>query len=101
MVDIVTVAIIGKLASFELGDWADDEEDEWRKDKGDEGKAVDYMMANFLFKTFDNSFRDFNAFSSIGIRTDSMIKFKMVKQIAVTYAWNMSGSTAISRQTTK
>ena len=24
------------------------------------------MMTNFLFKTFDNSFRDFNMFASIG-----------------------------------
>lgn len=63
--DLIMVCVIGNLVSYTLGGWADDEEDEWRKDKGDTGKATDYMMANFLFKTFDNSFRDFNAFSSI------------------------------------
>ena len=63
--DLIMLCIIGNLASYVLGDWADREEDEWREDKDDEGKAVDYMMANFIFKTFDNSFRDFNMFSSI------------------------------------
>ena len=63
--DLIMVCVIGNLTSFLLGDWADDEEDEWRKDKGDVGKASEYMMANFIFKTFDNSFRDFNMFSSI------------------------------------
>lgn len=65
VVDLVTVAIIGNLASYVLGDWADDEEDEWRKDKGDTGKAMNFMMANFLYKTIDYSFRDFNMLSSI------------------------------------
>ena len=60
------LCVIGNLASFVLGDWADDEEDEWRKDKGDQSKAMDFMMANFIFKTFDNSFRDFNMIASIG-----------------------------------
>lgn len=63
--DLLMLCVIGNLASYVLGDWADDEEDEWRKDKGDEGKAIDYMMANFIYKTFDNSFRDFNMIASI------------------------------------
>ena len=63
--DLVMFLVIGNLVAFVLGDWADDEEDEWRKDKGDTGKASEYMMANFLYKTFDNSFRDFNMISSI------------------------------------
>jgi hypothetical protein len=33
--DLLMLCVIGNLASFVLGDWADDEEDEWRKDKGD------------------------------------------------------------------
>lgn len=65
VVDIIAVAIIGNLASYCLGDWADDEEDEWKKDKGDMGKALDFMMADFLYKTIDYSFRDFNMISSI------------------------------------
>ena len=64
--DLIMLCVIGNLASFVLGDWADDEEDEWRKDKGDQSKAMDFMMANFIFKTFDNSFRDFNMIASIG-----------------------------------
>ena len=63
--DLVQWLFIGNLIAFVLGGWADDEEDEWREDKGDIGKASEYMMANFLFKTFDNSFRDFNMISSI------------------------------------
>lgn len=63
--DLIMLCVIGNLVSYVLGDWADREEEEWRKDKGDEGKAVDYMMTNFLFKTFDNSFRDFNMVASI------------------------------------
>lgn len=63
--DLIMLTVIGNLTSYVLGDWADDEEDEWRKDKGDQGKALDYMMANFIFKTFDNSFRDFNMIASI------------------------------------
>lgn len=63
--DLVMLFVVGNLVSFVFGDWADDEEDEWRKDKGDVGKASEYMMANFLFKTFDNSFRDFNMIASI------------------------------------
>ena len=63
--DLLMLCVIGNIASYVLGDWADDEEDEWRKDKGDEGKAIDYMMANFIYKTFDNSFRDFNMIASI------------------------------------
>lgn len=63
--DIIMLCVIGNLVSYVLGDWADREEDEWLKDKGDEGKAIDYMMTNFLFKTFDNSFRDFNMIASI------------------------------------
>ena len=63
--DLVMIGLIGNLFSYVLGGWADDEEEKWRKDKDDEGKAIDYMMANFIFKTFDNSFRDFNMFSSI------------------------------------
>lgn len=63
--DIIMLAVIGNLITYCTGDWADDEEDEWRKDKGDTGKAMDYMMANFLHKTFDNSFRDFNMVASI------------------------------------
>ena len=63
--DLIMLCVIGNLTSFLLGGWADDEEDEWRKDKGDIGKASEYMMANFIFKTFDNSFRDFNMISSI------------------------------------
>ena len=63
--DMFMLCVVGTLVSYTLGDWADDEEDEWRKDKGDTGKAWDYTMANFLFKTFDNSFRDFNPISSI------------------------------------
>jgi hypothetical protein len=59
------VCVLGNIASFVLGDWSDEEEDEWKKDKGDIGKAAEFMMANFIFKTFDNSFRDFNALSSI------------------------------------
>ena len=64
--DLVMLCIIGNISSYLLGDWADREEDEFRKDKGDQAKAIDYMMANFIFKTFDNSFRDFNMFASIG-----------------------------------
>lgn len=63
--DLLMLCIVGNLTSYVLGDWADDEEDEWRKDKGDQGKATDYMMANFIYKTFDNSFRDFNMVASI------------------------------------
>ena len=63
--DLITLGLVGNLFAYVLGGWADDEEDEWRKDKDDEGKAIDYMMANFIYKTFDNSFRDFNMFSSI------------------------------------
>ena len=63
--DLLMLCVIGNIASYVLGDWADEEEDEWRKDKGDEGKAIDYMMANFIYKTFDNSFRDFNMIASI------------------------------------
>ena len=63
--DLLMLCVIGNLTSYVLGDWADDEEDEWRKDKGDAGKATDYMMANFIYKTFDNSFRDFNMIASI------------------------------------
>lgn len=63
--DLLMLCVIGNLTSYVLGDWADDEEDEWRKDKGDQGKATDYMMANFIYKTFDNSFRDFNMIASI------------------------------------
>jgi hypothetical protein len=29
------LCIIGNISSYLLGDWADREEDEWRKDKGD------------------------------------------------------------------
>jgi hypothetical protein len=29
------LSVIGNLVSYGLGDWADDEEDEWNKDKGD------------------------------------------------------------------
>lgn len=64
--DLLMLCVIGNLTSYVLGDWADDEEDEWRKDKGDTAKATDYMMANFIYKTFDNSFRDFNPIASIG-----------------------------------
>ena len=64
--DLVMLVIIGNISSYLLGDWADREEEEWRKDKGDQAKAMDFMMANFIFKTFDNSFRDFNMFASIG-----------------------------------
>lgn len=64
--DLVMLCIIGNISSYLLGDWADREEDEFRKDKGDQAKAIDFMMANFIFKTFDNSFRDFNMFASIG-----------------------------------
>ena len=64
--DLVMLVVIGNIASYLLGDWADREEEEWRKDKGDQAKAMDFMMANFIFKTFDNSFRDFNMFASIG-----------------------------------
>ena len=64
--DLVMLVIVGNISSYLLGDWADREEDEWRKDKGDQAKAMDFMMANFIFKTFDNSFRDFNMFASIG-----------------------------------
>ena len=64
-VDIMMICVIGNLSAFILGDWADKEEEEWRKDKGDTGKAAEYMMANFIFKTFDNSFRDFNMITSI------------------------------------
>lgn len=63
--DLLMLCIVGNLTSYVLGDWTDDEEDEWRKDKGDTGKATDYMMANFIYKTFDNSFRDFNMVASI------------------------------------
>lgn len=63
--DLLMLCVVGNLTSYVLGDWADDEEDEWRKDKGDQGKATDYMMANFIYKTFDNSFRDFNMIASI------------------------------------
>ena len=63
--DLLMLCVVGNLASYALGDWADDEEDKWRKDKGDQGKAIDYMMANFIYKTFDNSFRDFNMIASI------------------------------------
>lgn len=63
--DLIMLFVVGNLVSFVFGDWADDEEEEWRKDKGDVGKASEYMMANFLFKTFDNSFRDFNMIASI------------------------------------
>ena len=63
--DIIMLSVIGNLVSYGLGDWADEEEDEWNKDKGDQAKAMDYMMANFIFKTFDNSFRDFNMLASI------------------------------------
>lgn len=63
--DLLILCVIGNLTSYCLGDWADDEEDEWRKDKGDQAKAMDYMMANFIYKTFDNSFRDFNMVASI------------------------------------
>lgn len=64
--DLVMLCIVGSISSYLLGDWADREEEEWRKDKGDQAKALDFMMANFIFKTFDNSFRDFNMFASIG-----------------------------------
>ena len=60
------LCVIGNISSYLLGDWADREEDEWRKDKGDQAKALDFMMTNFIFKTFDNSFRDFNMLASIG-----------------------------------
>lgn len=63
--DLLMLCVIGNLTSYVLIGWADDEEDKWRKDKGDEGKALDYMMANFIYKTFDNSFRDFNMIASI------------------------------------
>lgn len=63
--DLIMLCVIGNLVSYVLGDWADKEEDDWRKDKGDEGKAINYMMTNFLYKTFDNSFRDFNMIASI------------------------------------
>ena len=63
--DLIMLGVVGNLSAFVLGDWADEEEDEWRKDKGDTGKAAEYMMANFIYKTFDNSFRDFNMIASI------------------------------------
>ena len=63
--DLVMLGVIVNISSFVLGDWADREEEEWRKDKGDTGKASEYMMANFIYKTFDNSFRDFNMIASI------------------------------------
>jgi hypothetical protein len=65
IIDLVVVAIIGNITAMLLGDWSDDEEKEWHKDKGNVGKASEYMFANFVYKTFDNSFRDFNALKSI------------------------------------
>lgn len=83
--DLIMLCVVGSISSYLLGDWADREEDEWRKDKGDQAKALDFMMANFIFKTFDNSFRDFNMFASIG---DPLADWQ---PFAFSTLWNTTG----------
>lgn len=64
--DLILFVVGGMLCSVTFGDWEEEKEKDWRKDKGDTGKALDYVMANFLFKTFNNSLKDFNMIASIG-----------------------------------